>query len=139
MSEAAFEHAMALVALKRYREARDRLSEAARLHPGEPVFAHALVRLLAAAPDDRVRDGRQALAVMQALPAEQQRLDMGEGMAMALAEVGRYEEAATWQRGAMAAAHEAGNTDLAQRMAGNLRLYQAGRPARTPWRDEDQP
>ena len=139
LPEAAFGHAMALVGLRRYREARERLSEAARLHPGEPVFAHALVRLLAAAPDDQVRDGRQALAVLQGLPAEQQRLDMGEGMAMALAEVGRYDEAAAWQRDAMAAARKAGNTDLAQRMAGNLRLYQAGRPARTPWRDEDQP
>lgn len=139
IAEAAFGHAMALVRLEQYQEARERLREGARVHPEEPVFEHALARLLAAAPDDRIRDGRQALAVMQALSEGQQRLDLGEAMAMALAEVGRYEEAAAWQRGAIAAARQAGHTDLAQRMAGNLRLYEARRPCRTPWRDEDLP
>ena len=131
--------AMALVRLQQYQEARERLREAAQIHPENPWFSHALARLLAAAPDDRVRDGRQALAVMQALSEEQQGVDLGETMAMVLAEVGRYEEAAAWQRGAMAAARQEGHTDLAQRMAENLRLYEAGRPSRTPWRDEDLP
>jgi hypothetical protein len=76
---------------------------------------------------------------MQALSEEQRRLDLGETMAMVLAEVGRYEAAAAWQRDAMAAARQAGHTDLVQRMAENLRLYQGNRPARTPWRGEDLP
>ncbi|MQA28975.1 MAG: tetratricopeptide repeat protein [Luteitalea sp.] len=139
ISEAAFGHAMALVSLRRYQEAVERLRAAALIHPDEPVFSHALARILAAAPDDRVRDGRQALAVMQAMSEPQQRLDLGEAMAMVLAEVGRYGEATAWQRGAIAAADQMGDTDLAERMAGNLRLYEAGRPVRTPWREEDMP
>jgi hypothetical protein len=110
-----------------------------QVHAAQPGFTHALARVLSAAPDPQVRDGRQAMALMQALPEEQRRLDLGETMAMVLAEVGQYEEAATWQRGAIDAARRMGNERLAQRMAGNLRLYEAGRPCRTPWRDEDQP
>ena len=139
LPEAALGGAMALVRLEQYGEARERLREAARIHPDNPWFAHALARLLAAAPDDRVRDGRQALAVMSPLSDEQQRLDLGETMAMVLSEVERYDEAVAWQRDAMEAARRAGHADLAQRMAGDLRLYEAGRPSRTPWRDEDMP
>jgi cytochrome c-type biogenesis protein CcmH/NrfG len=130
---------MTLVRLRRYESARDRLSEATRLHPGEAAFVLSLARLLAAAPDDRVRDGERATALMQALPEDQKRLDLGETMAMTLAESGRFEEAAAWQRRAIAAAREAGQADLAQRMAGNLKLYEARRPCRTPWRAEDLP
>lgn len=137
--EASAGYAMTLVRLGRYQEARDRLRDATKVHADQPQFALALARLLAAAPDDRVRDGRQAMAVMQALPDEQRRIDSGETMAMTLAELGQYEEAAAWQRGAMAAARQAGRADLAQRMAENLRLYEARKPCRTPWRDEDLP
>jgi tetratricopeptide (TPR) repeat protein len=132
-------YAMTLVRLRRYQEARDRLRDATKVYPDQPQFALALARLLAAAPDDRVRDGRQAMAVMQALPDEQRRMDSGETMAMTLAELGQYEEAAAWQRSAMAAARQAGREDLAGRMDENLRLYEARKPCRTPWRAEDLP
>lgn len=139
LSDALFGHAMTLVRLRRYQAAGDELREAVRRRPDEPLLAHALARLLAAAPDDRVRDGREALAVMQALSEQERRLDLGESMAMTLAELRQYNEAAAWQRGAIAAARQAGNTALAERMAASLRLYEAGRPARTPWRDEEMP
>ena len=58
---------MALVRLRRYREARDRLADAMNIYPDQPGFAHALARVLAAAPDDGVRDGRRALALVQTL------------------------------------------------------------------------
>lgn len=132
-------YSMTLVRLRRYQEARDWLRDAAKVYPDQPQFALALARLLAAAPDDRVRDGRQAMAVMQALPDEQRRLDSGETMAMTLAELGQYEEAVAWQRSAIAAARQAGREDLADRMAENLRLYEARKPCRTPWRAEDLP
>ena len=137
--EAAAGYAMALVSLQRYQEARDLLSDGVDLHPDLPEFAHALARVLAAAPDARVRDGRRAMAVMQALSEEQRRLDLGETMAMTFAELGQYEEAAAWQRNAMEAARQAGREGLAQRMAGNLRRYEVGQPCRMPWRDEDLP
>ena len=49
---------MALVRLRRFQEARDRLADGVKTYPDQPGFAHALARLLAAAPDARVRDGR---------------------------------------------------------------------------------
>ena len=137
--EAAAGYAMALVRLQRYQEARALLSDAVEVYGNQPEFAHALARLLAAAPDDRVRDGERALAVMLALPEDQRRVDLGETMAMTFAELGQYEEAVAWQRGAIVAARQAGREDLAQRMAESLRLYEARQPCRTPWRDEDLP
>jgi tetratricopeptide (TPR) repeat protein len=137
ISAAALGRALTLIRLQRYTEALDRLRGSVRGHPEEPWFAHALARLLAAAPDDRVRDGRQALAVIESLSEQDRRLDLGETMAMALAEVGRYEEAATWQRHAIEAARKTGQTDLAVVMAERLRLYESDRPSRTPWRPEE--
>ncbi|MCH7749969.1 MAG: tetratricopeptide repeat protein [Acidobacteria bacterium] len=125
-------HAMTLVRLERYQEARDRLNEARHVHPDRPELTDLLVRLLAAAPDDQVRDGRRALVLMQELLEAPQNFSMGEAMAMTLAELGRYDEAATWQRQAMATAQEVGRSDLAQRMAENLALYLQRRPCRTP-------
>ncbi len=137
--EAAAGYAMAMVSLQRYREARDLLSDALEVYPDQPEFAHALARVLAAAPDPRVRDGERALAILQALPEAQRRLDLGETMAMTLAELGRFDEAVTWQRNAMEGARQAGRPDLADRMAENLERYLARQPCRTPWRAEDLP
>jgi thioredoxin-like negative regulator of GroEL len=127
--EAAFGHAMALVALGRYMEALQRLEQGAQSYPGEVDFAYALARVLATAPDASIRDGRRALAVMEALTDEQLRKDGGETMAMALAEVGRY-DAVAWQRSAITAAERANQPDVAMRMTENLKLYEKGRPCR---------
>jgi hypothetical protein len=108
-----------------------------KVHPDQPAIAQALARLLAAAPDDRVRDGRRAMVVMQSLLKKPQGTDLGETMAMTLAELGQYEEAVAWQREAMAAAERGGRADLVQRMAENLKLYERHMPCRTPWRDDD--
>ncbi len=126
-------YAMTLVRLEHYQEARDRLSEARQVHPDRPELTDLLARLLAAAPDDRVRDGRRAMVLMQELLKGPPRTDVRETMAMTLAELGRYDEAATWQREAMAAAEQAGRGDLAQLMADNLALYEQRRPCRTPF------
>jgi tetratricopeptide (TPR) repeat protein len=139
VSEARFGGAMALVALQRYGEARDRLSQGVDDHPDEPAFVNALARVLAAAPDIKVRDGRRAIAVMQKLSGDQQRLDFGEAMAMALAEAGEYSEAVTWQRAAIGAAAAADRADLAERMGANLKLFEQGKPCRTPWRNGELP
>ncbi len=132
LAEAWVMHAMTLVRLQRYREARDRLNEARHVHPGEPELTVLLVRLLAAAPDDQVRDGDRAMALMQELLKEPPRVEVHEAMAMTLAELGRYDEAARWQREAIAAAEQAGRADLARLMADSLALYQQRRPRRTP-------
>jgi tetratricopeptide (TPR) repeat protein len=138
-TDAAFGRAMALIRLHRYAEARDRLSEGLKAHPDEPMFLHALARLLAAAPDDQVRDGRRALALVDQLIKGQQTIELAETTAMALAEVGRYSEAVSVQREALTAATNAGLSVVERRIAGNLRLYESGRPCRTPFADDELP
>jgi cytochrome c-type biogenesis protein CcmH/NrfG len=125
---------MALVALERYAAARDRLTEAMKQYPNQPAFAHLLVRLLAAAPDPRVRDGRAAEALMRNLLAHEERTsDVDEMMAMTMAEQGQFGEAITWQRDAVAAAERAGQPDRARRLAEMLSRYERRQPCRTPW------
>jgi tetratricopeptide (TPR) repeat protein len=136
-SQARFGAAMALVRLRRYIAARDRLDEGMRLHPDQPGFPHALARVLAAAPEAPARDGRRALMIMEQLLASYQSVAAFETMAMALAEVGRFREAVDWQQRAIASARQAGQPDLAARMRDNLTLYERERPCRTPWREGD--
>jgi tetratricopeptide (TPR) repeat protein len=135
--EARFGEAMALVRLARYAEARERLTGAMTVHPGQSEFSHGLARLLAAAPDDQVRDGARAWDLVQALAATQQNTAVAETMAMALAELGRFESAVEWQRVAMAVATRAERPDISREMAANLALYLAHQPCRMPWRDDD--
>jgi tetratricopeptide (TPR) repeat protein len=130
-------YAMALIKLRRYQEARDWLSEAMTLQPDQPVLAHTLARLLAAAPDGRARDGERSMMLVQELFKTNKSTDLGETMAMALAELGEYDKAAAIQRGVMAAAEKAGLQDVVRRMAVNLRLYERHQPCRTPWQDDD--
>ena len=42
-----------------------------------------------------------------------------------------------WQREAIAAAEQSGDRGIAQRIADNLRLYEARKPCRTPWRPDE--
>jgi tetratricopeptide (TPR) repeat protein len=137
LAEASFGYAMALFDLHRQREARDRLVDGMMLYPDQPSFAHAAVRLLSASPDDRVRDGRAAMRIMQDLLAREPRSpDVGEMMAMTLAELGQYAEAAAWQKEAIAGVERTGRADLARLMTENLARYEHHLPCRTPWRDE---
>lgn len=137
VSQASFGYAMGLVRLGRYREAKLRLETAMKTFPDQPGFAHALARLLAAAPDDRVRDGTRAVSLMNELLESQQTLQMAETMAMALAESGRYDDAVRWQQEAISAARKDRREDLVRKLTTNLTLYQNRRPCRTPWTPDD--
>jgi tetratricopeptide (TPR) repeat protein len=131
-------HALALVQLGRYAEARDRLDAAVQAYPAERAFTHALARLLAAAPDDRVRDGNRSLMLVRQLLQNQQRPpDLGETMAMALAELGQYQQAAGIQRDLIAGGEKAGAHQIVRRLTENLRRYERGEPCRTPFSDEE--
>jgi len=137
VSQASFGSAMGLVRLGRYREARDRLEAGVKAFPDQLGFAHALARVLAAAPDDRVRDGRRAAAIASALMKAQRSPSLTETMAMTQAELGRFDEAIRWQREAIDLARQAGRTDLVPRLRDTAQLYEAHRPCRTPWADDD--
>ncbi|MXZ72114.1 MAG: tetratricopeptide repeat protein [Acidobacteria bacterium] len=137
--EAAFGHAMALVVLRRWEDARTSLEQALDAHPDDAGLAHARARLLAAAPDAQVRDGEQALAIADRLAAQARTLDLGETMAMALAEVGAFDRAAALQRDLITGARRAGLTDVIRRLEENLRRYERGEASRTPWPEGEVP
>jgi tetratricopeptide (TPR) repeat protein len=136
VSQASFGYAMGLVRLGRYQEARDRLDRDAQAFPEQLGFAHALARLLAAAPDDRVRDGARARTIMTGLLKNQTTLGLAETMAMTEAELGQFDEAVRWQRTAIDLARQ-GGADRVPRLTETLELYARRQPCRTPWANDD--
>jgi tetratricopeptide (TPR) repeat protein len=136
-SSARFGYAMGLVQMHRYREARDWLSSAVRRFPEERGFAHALARLLAAAPDASVRDGARAVTMANQLLSGTRSAAAGETLAMALAETGRFDQAVTLQQQVLAAALKGGQDDVVRRVRANLERYQRREPCRVPWADDD--
>ena len=135
---ARFGYAAALVRLNRYRDAANWLTEAMALYPNELAFARAAARVLAAAPDSGVRDGARAMAIARALQSRQPpTIELAEIMAMAAAETGQYGDAVRWQGQALEAAAGSGRRELTKRLAETLKLYEQGRPCRTPWRADE--
>jgi tetratricopeptide (TPR) repeat protein len=139
LKEAAFGYTMALVRLHKYREARDRLAKALETYPGDTLFRYTQARLLAAAPDPLVRNGAQAKAIVDELLKTEKSIDVGATAAMALAELGEYEQAAAVQRDVIAAAEKAGLHEVVQHMVDNLKLYENRKPCRTPFTEEELP
>jgi tetratricopeptide (TPR) repeat protein len=135
-ADARLGYALALVRLGRWVEARRSLEEAVRAQPDRSALAHALARVLAAAPDPAARDGNRAAQIVDELFKASKRIEVGETMAMTLAELGDYAKAAAIQRGVLDAAQRAGLADDVRRMTANLRLYEQGRPCRMPWPDD---
>lgn len=137
--EARLGYAMTLVQLGRYREARDRF-DAARKPGGEVApFTHGLARLLATAPDAAVRDGARAMTLVQELLQRGRTLDLGETMAMTLAELGEFDRAAAVQRDLVTASRQAGLAPVTARLAANLSRYERRLPCRTPWTEDEMP
>src|SRR6185503_17761980 len=100
----------------------------------------ALARLLAAAPDAKVRDGRLAVALLEDLMKQPHPPELAETMAMAYAETGDFQRAVALQRSAIAGAEQAGrDPHVRQQMTANLVLFQRGEPCRVPWRDGTMP
>lgn len=138
-SQAAYGRAMAFVRLRRYREASDQFADGMSRFPDQPLFRLALARLLAAAPDDQVRDGRRAMALVDELMKGPQSIELAETAAMGLAETGRYEEAATVQRDVLEAARRGGLEEAVRRVTDNLKRYERGEPCRRPFADDELP
>lgn len=137
VAEARFGLAMGLVRLRRYAEARAALEDGIRALPDRIELTHALVRLLAAAPDGAVRDGRRASTLVAVLVQQAPSPEVGETLAMVQAELGEFDAAVATQRSVLDSARSAGDQMAIQRMTANLRLYERRQPCRTPWPDED--
>lgn len=126
---------MALLLGESYPAARQALESARARFPDNIDFVHTLARLLATSPDDSVRDGASALELARQAFEGRQSLDHAETLGMALAEIGRFEEAASWQRQVIVQREQQGPGPQLERSRGYLALYEGGQPVRAPWLD----
>jgi len=125
--------ALALLRAGRDAEARTRLEEGLAELPASEDLALLLAKVLAASADPKVRDGQRAWGLAEAALQPGSTADREEAAALALAELGRFPEAADRERRAIALAERAGRGDLPG-MRSRLALYESGKPARAPWR-----
>jgi tetratricopeptide (TPR) repeat protein len=130
--------AMALIrSAAPHQEIKQRLETLYRDNPQQPMIAYALARLLAASPQEGVRDGQRSLQITQQSLTGFMPLMHSETLAMALAEAGRFEDAITFQISAISAAYSMGIFDLLPRLEETLALYREEKPSRSPWSNDD--
>lgn len=123
--------ALVLIKLGRWSQARTHLEKDVKAVPSQQVFVQFLVRVLAASPDDTVRDGARALELAESSPTVQGPEPLAT-YAMALAENQRFDEAARHQQQAIKLARERRSTQ-AQHLAQQLHDYSQGKPCRMPF------
>ncbi len=126
--------AVARLEAERWRDARGGLEEAVAGGRATPPLRNLLARLLATCPDDSVRDGERALELASELLAETPTPGHAETVAMALAELGRFEEAAALQEQLLAQVEAAGHDELTPPIRARLERYRRGDAERRGWR-----
>lgn len=115
-----------------YSAACEVAEKSVRIFPKDSVMEQALARLLATGSDEH-RDGSRALQISQSLIEREKSLSNYECLAMALAEVGRLEEAIRLQKILIDRASQAGRSDLVTALQDGLSVLNSGRPLRRPW------
>jgi len=108
---------------ERYREAVQHLEAHHRRFPDRVPTATTLARLLASAPDRSLRDGRRAFELATAVYQREPSPVHGETVAIALAELGRCDEASDWMRRAIEDADRAKDAAEATRLRGESGKY----------------
>ena len=128
-----FGYAMTLLLSEQDSLARSYLESSLQRYPGSAALEHLLARILATSADDSVRDGVKALEMALALYQRQPTVDYGETIAMALAELGRFEEAIGRQRRLIGEMSARGDGETLARAQERLALYESEQPCRAPW------
>ena len=131
--EARMSGAVCHAQLGQYVETRKLLETGYEAFPQHLILQDAMVRVLAASPDARVRDGVRALEMAERLTATFQRPETLESLAMAYAELGRFSDAVQYQREVIRAAEGQVPKALMEYLQNNLQRYEQGLPSRTPW------
>ena len=112
-------------------KAREALETGLQKVPGDPSLGSALAEVLAGSPDPAIRDGQRALQVALTAYQARRETDHGEAVGMALAELGRFDEAVRFQRDLVAQAQAKGaSPEVRARLAANLGRYERGEPVR---------
>lgn len=110
--------------------ARRRLNEGLRATDNDMDLQHTLARLLATAPVPEARDGEQALRLARAALDQGGSVDFAETVGMALAELGRWQEAVDWQQSVIDQLQAAGQTERAAAAQALRDQYLQHRPVR---------
>lgn len=131
--EGHFGLAMVLLLSERYPEAAEHLESASSRLPDNLELQHLLARFLATCPNRDLRHGQRALELAFDLLKRQQRLATAQTVAMALAELERFDEAIRWQERVIDRALETGRQDLVPALRHDLERYRLGHPVRAPW------
>ena len=126
------EEAEALMRAGRFADARSRLEEGLAELPHAAELAHLLARLLATAPTAELRDGARALDLASQIVEKFPALEHAETVVMALAELGRFEEAIPLQKRLVFRAKAGGSAELIARLHANLTRYQRGEKPHYP-------
>ena len=119
---------VALVRLGRHREAVQQLQQVLAQEPGSADAIRELAWVRATSPEDDLRNGAEAVKLTEGLiahPTLAGNLDVINTRAAALAEAGRFEEAADLTRRAMAAAANASRSDMVAVLQDRLRVFEA--------------
>jgi len=115
--------AILLADRRRFGEAIGVLEDGHRRFPDRTATATTLARLLASSPDVTFRDGPRALEIALAVHAVEPDPAHGETVALALAELGRCEEARAWSVRAALQAEREGDTTEAARLRAEQSKY----------------
>jgi len=110
------------------------LREAIRLRPNDLMLLNETAWLLATCPDDRVRNGSEAVDLAGRavqLTGAQEPLVLGT-LAAAYAEASRFDEAVEAARDAVELAVRQKKRELAESLRAKLALYQSKKPYRMP-------
>ncbi len=126
--------AMANLLGRRDLDARRALERGLESLPGNLTLGHLLARVLAAADSAEVRDGPRSLDLSQRIFQLAPSLEHAETVAMAFAELGRFEEAMDWQRKVIERAGRLGGEAMLPAARERLAGYDRGEPCRSPWR-----
>ncbi len=131
--------AMALIRTGNYAEAKTELNNDVAALPESTDLALALARLLAACPNQSLRDGSRALRLVEKLLKSNSspEFELLETYGMALASVGKFREAANLQSRMIADLEKMKRAEVAAELEGNLERYQHGQASALPWRDDD--
>jgi len=129
--------ALTLIRLHRWDEARRSAERSMERLPDDLRPRHILVRLLAAAPDPEVRDGKRAAEFAVGLATGPSTPEYLATLAMVAAESGDYSRAVDLQRRVLEWVGQDASSAALAGIREDLARYESDKPCRRPWRDED--
>ena len=124
--EALLQQVKLLQRMGQYKQALESLEKGYERNPQKAQTIVMLAYLLAASPRYDLRDGVRALNLAQQMFKQTGSLQHGMVMAMALAELGRCDEAAALQRKLIATAEQEHKTDTLPKLRADLTQYEKG-------------